>query len=130
MQRPDVELWGGVECTVTRVHDEFRDQTLETGHRDRPSDLELIAGLGIRTLRYPVLWESISPEHPDKTDFRWHDSRLNKLRALRISPIAGLVHHGGGPKYTNLLAPEFRSCWPRMRAGLPPDIRGLICSLR
>ena len=28
---------------------------------------------GIRTLRYPVLWETISPDRPDAADWSWHD---------------------------------------------------------
>jgi dTDP-4-dehydrorhamnose reductase len=102
-----LELWGGLECTVARIGNMYRDQIKETQHFERPSDLERIASLGIRTLRYPIIWETISPEHPDRTDWRWHDDRLEKLRKLDISPIAGLIHHGSGPHYTNLLDPSF-----------------------
>ncbi|HYC42395.1 MAG TPA: family 1 glycosylhydrolase [Noviherbaspirillum sp.] len=104
---PPLELWGGIECTIARIGDCFRDQSAETGHKDREGDLEAIAALGIRTLRYPVLWEAVSPEHPEQTDWRWHDMRLHRLRELGIAPIAGLVHHGSGPSYTNLLDPNF-----------------------
>jgi dTDP-4-dehydrorhamnose reductase len=102
-----LELWGGLECTVARIGDEFRDQTRETGHRDRLADLDAIAALGIRTIRYPVLWETISPHDPDDADWSWHDTRLQRLRDLGIRPIAGLVHHGSGPLYTSLLDPDF-----------------------
>lgn len=102
-----LELWGGIECTVARVHDNYRDQVRETGHFDRPEDLDLVAALGIRTLRYPVLLDSISPTTPDETDWAWHDPRLNRIRELGITPIAGLVHHGSGPHYTNLTDPAF-----------------------
>ena len=105
--RKPIELWGGLECTIARVGDDFRDQLAETGHRDRPGDLDLVAGLGIRTLRYPVLWESVAPDHPDRCDFSWHDGRFAQLRALGIRPIAGLVHHGSGPRYTSLVDPAF-----------------------
>ncbi len=104
---PPLEIWGGVECTVARLQDNFRNQIAETGHADRIEDLDAIAALGIRTLRYPVLWETVSPEHPDQADWRWHDERLPRLRELGIEPIAGLVHHGSGPRYTNLLDPHF-----------------------
>jgi dTDP-4-dehydrorhamnose reductase len=107
---PDVdrlELWGGVECTIARIGNEFRDQTAETGHRDRPADLDAIRQLGIKTLRYPVLWESIAAESPDRRYWSWHDLRLARLRELGIRPIAGLTHHGSGPAYTNLLDPAF-----------------------
>jgi dTDP-4-dehydrorhamnose reductase len=105
--RIPLELWGGIECTVARLGDKFRNQLAETGHTDRIGDLEAIAALGIRTLRYPVLWETISPDHPEQCDWRWHDERLTKLHALGIKPIAGLVHHGSGPRYTSLLDPAF-----------------------
>ena len=102
-----LEFWGGLECTVVRIGDDWRDQSLETGHRDRITDLDRIAALGIRTLRYPAIWETISPNRPDEADWRWHDERFGRLRELGIKPIAGLVHHGSGPHYTNLLDPAF-----------------------
>jgi len=102
-----IEIWGGLECTIARIGDEFRDLLAETGHRDRPEDLDAIAALGIRTLRYPVLWEHIAPDAPDKTDWSWPDERLARLARLGITPIVGLLHHGSGPRYTNLLDPRF-----------------------
>lgn len=102
-----LELWGGVECTVARIGENWRNQSAETGHSDRLSDLDAIASLGIRKLRYPVLWETISPDAPDMCRWDWHDERLGKLRELEISPIAGLLHHGSGPHYTSLLDPLF-----------------------
>src|SRR5919107_980236 len=100
-----VEFWGGIECTVARVRDDFRDQSRETGHFERLDDLDRIASLGIRTLRYPAVWETISPETPDKADWRWHDERFARLRELGIRPIVTLCHQGSGPRYTNLLDP-------------------------
>lgn len=107
-----MECWGGLECTVARIGDAYRDQVRETGHRDRMADLDLVAGLGIRTLRYPIVWETIAPERDGPSDFSWHDERLGRLRELGIAPIAGLVHHGSGPSYTDLLDPDF----PRLAA--------------
>ena len=54
-QQDALQMWGGVECSVVRVGDAWRDQVRETGHHDRLDDLDRIAALGIRTLRYPVL---------------------------------------------------------------------------
>ena len=51
-----MELWGGHECTVNRVADRFCDQSRLTGHEDRIEDLALFAELGVKALRYPVLW--------------------------------------------------------------------------
>lgn len=107
-----LELWGGLECTVARVGDIYRDQSLETGHGDRIEDLDRIADLGIRTLRHPVLWETISPDSPDRADFSWHDARLKRLQDLGIRAIAGLCHHGSGPHYTHMLDPA----WPELLA--------------
>ncbi|MBM6579801.1 sugar nucleotide-binding protein [Microvirga sp. BT689] len=111
MNKP-LELWGGLECTVARVGDDYRDQSLETGYHDRIEDLDRIAELGIRTLRHPVLWEKISPESPDRTDFSWQDTRLKRLQELKIRAIAGLCHHGSGPRYTHMLDPA----WPELLA--------------
>jgi dTDP-4-dehydrorhamnose reductase len=101
------ELWGGVECTVNRVGDRFSDQLELSGHAARPDDLELFASLGIRAMRYPVLWERVAPEGIDRADWRSSDERLTRLRALGIRPIVGLVHHGSGPRYTSLIDPSF-----------------------
>ena len=65
------ELWGGLECSVVRIADGIRDQIVETGHRDRPEDLDAVAALGIRTLRFPVLWETIAPDDPEVCDWSW-----------------------------------------------------------
>lgn len=104
---PPLQLWGGVECTVVRIGDDYRDQVVETGHAVRLADLDAIAGLGIRTVRYPIVWERVAPDAPDQLDFSWHDERLRRLRDLGIKVIGGLVHHGSGPRYTDLLDPEF-----------------------
>ncbi len=89
------EVWGGIECTHVRVRDGYRDQIAENGHRARRGDLERIAALGIRVLRYPVLWGTV--ERGGRRDWRWTDARLAKLRSLGISPVAGFLHHGLGP---------------------------------
>jgi dTDP-4-dehydrorhamnose reductase len=102
-----LELWGGVECTVARVGDDYRDQSFETGHSIRRGDIDLIAGLGVTTVRYPIIWESIAPDRPDDCDFAWTDDRLAMLRERGIKVVGGLLHHGSGPRYTSLLDPDF-----------------------
>jgi dTDP-4-dehydrorhamnose reductase len=104
---PPLELWGGVECTISRVGDDYRNQVVETGHATRLSDIDAMADLGIKAVRYPILWEWVAPEVPTELDFSWHDERLRRLRERGINIIAGLLHHGSGPHYTNLLDPEF-----------------------
>lgn len=99
-------LWGGVECSVVRVGDTWRDQSRDTGHHDRgPGDIARLAGLGLRTLRYPLVWERHDP--PDKDALRWHARQLASLQEHGIDIIAGLVHHGSGPARTSLLDPSF-----------------------
>ena len=100
-------LWGGVECTVVRIGDEWRDQIAETGHRDRFDDIDAIAALGIKAIRYPILWEHVARDAPDTLDFSWHDPRLDRLRQHGIRVIAGLVHHGSGPSWTDLDDPDW-----------------------
>ncbi len=92
---------------MVQVGDGFRDQFRETGHHDRLSDLEAVAALGIRTLRYPVSWERVAPDHPEECDWSWPDARMAELRRLGVAPILGLVHHGSGPRRTCLLDPFF-----------------------
>jgi len=92
---------------VVRIGDEFRNQVLETGHSARLSDLDAMADLGIKAVRYPIVWETVAPETPTELDFSWHDQRLELLRALGIKVIGGLVHHGSGPRYSSLLDAEF-----------------------
>lgn len=102
-----LQLWAGAECTVVRIGEDYRDQALETGHHDRFEDLDLFAAMGAGTVRFPILWERIAPLSPDRCDWSWTDRRLERLRALGIDVIAGLLHHGSGPRYTDLLDPDF-----------------------
>ena len=82
-----LEVWGGVECSVVRVGDTIRNQLQDTGHFHRPGDIDLIAEIGLKTIRYPVLWEMVE-EQKGHDDWRWVDERVEKLRALGISPVA------------------------------------------
>ncbi|HUQ31878.1 MAG TPA: family 1 glycosylhydrolase [Pyrinomonadaceae bacterium] len=102
-----LELWAGVECTVNRVRDSFFDQLELNGHAGRVEDLDLFAALGVRSLRYPVLWERTAPRGLKSADWSWADERLARLRELGVNPIVGLVHHGSGPRFTSLIDPLF-----------------------
>ncbi len=101
------ELWGGVECTVNRVGNQRFDELKRSGHDRRPEDLDLFASLGLRALRYPVLWERTAPSGIDNADWRWPDARLGRIRELGMEPVVGLLHHGSGPADTSLLDPAF-----------------------
>jgi dTDP-4-dehydrorhamnose reductase len=104
---PPLQVWAGVECTVNRVGNQYFDQLERNGHAARCTDLDRFAELGIRAIRYPILWERIAPNSLKLADWTWADQRLKKLRELSINPIVGLVHHGSGPRYTNLIDPAF-----------------------
>lgn len=66
-----------------------------------------LADLGLKTLRYPMVWERTAPHHPDDLDWRWSDERLTLLKQQGIRPILGLVHHGSGPGYASFDTPAF-----------------------
>jgi dTDP-4-dehydrorhamnose reductase len=102
-----LQLWGGVEGTVNRVGDQYFSQLEQNGHAGRLGDLEHFASLGIRALRYPILWERTAPDGPASADWSWPDARLAELQGLGIRPIVGLTHHGSGPRHTNLIDPGF-----------------------
>jgi dTDP-4-dehydrorhamnose reductase len=99
------ELWGGIECSINRVQNTYCDQCTKTGSPDH--DLELFASLGIKALRYPLLWESHMPDKKTKPDWKSDLDRLEYLRQHNIKPILGLMHHGSGPQFTSLDDPQF-----------------------
>ena len=101
------EIWGGCECTIARLADQWRDQLDQTGHYHRAGDIGLIVWLGIKRLRFPILWERVAAAGADRLDFQWTDERLAALESHGIEPIAGLLHHGSGPAFTDLLDPDF-----------------------
>jgi dTDP-4-dehydrorhamnose reductase len=69
---------------VVRVGDEYRDQSEETGHTYRKGDIDLIADLGVTTVRYPILWEKRRARPAGRLDFSWTDERLAMLRERGI----------------------------------------------
>jgi len=123
-----LRFWGGIESSVVRLSDDWRDQVVETGHHERgPRDIELLAGLGITGMRYPLLWERHVPGAR-----AWHDQQMEALRRHRLDVIAGLVHHGSGPDGTSLVDPLFPEKlarhlrkWPNATLGLLPGHRSM-----
>ncbi len=102
--RTQMELWGGVECTVNRVKDSYFDQLERSGHRERiRQDLELFAQIGLRTLRTAMHWECAE----DSLCWERWDELSAEMNRLALHPIVGLLHHGSGPRSTDLLDPEF-----------------------
>ncbi len=98
-----LEVWGGAEYTHNRVRDEYFDQMDVSGHAHRLDDYERVAKLGVRTWRLGLLWEHYV------RDGSWNnfDMRLDCVKRAGLKPIAGLLHHGSGPRETSLLDPVF-----------------------
>ncbi|MFL5810338.1 MAG: family 1 glycosylhydrolase, partial [Flavisolibacter sp.] len=101
------EIWGGIECTINRVDNNYFDQLDYAGHYNRDTDVKTIAELGIKKLRYPVLWEKHQPVKNAVIDWSWTEKQLSEIREHGIDVIAGLVHHGSGPAFTKLSDKNF-----------------------
>ncbi|GBF06237.1 dTDP-4-dehydrorhamnose reductase [Deinococcus aerius] len=102
-----LELWVGVEPTVSRIGDSVQDQLVLSGFHERLEDIDRLASLGATRVRFPVLWERTAPNGLEQADWTWPDTRLARLAECGLDPIVGLVHHGGGPLHTHLLDPAF-----------------------
>jgi dTDP-4-dehydrorhamnose reductase len=106
--RKDIEIWGGIECTINRVGDQYFDQSEYSGHYNRgTADIDLVSSLGVQMLRYPVLWEKHQRQQGQDIDWTFVEKNLVRMRELNINPIAGLVHHGSGPEYVNFFDGSF-----------------------
>lgn len=99
----EMEMWGGAEYTRNRVRERYFDQMNLSGHALRVEDYDRFAELQLTALRVGMLWE----RHELDPTWRWSDERLARLRKLGIRPLVGLVHHGSGPRHTDLRDPEF-----------------------
>ncbi|MEO5684898.1 MAG: family 1 glycosylhydrolase [Chitinophagaceae bacterium] len=97
------ELWGGIECTVNRLGNTYRDQLADADHYDRPGDIQHFGKLNITKLRYPVLWENHIEDADGRIDWAPTQRKLEEIRSENMVPIVGLVHHGSGPEHSNLL---------------------------
>ena len=94
----DFEWAVGIEDTFVgqpsgrrgRVLDEYE---LIDHYRQWRSDLDLVASLGVRSMRYGVPWYRVNPE-PGAFDWSWTDRVFEHLARLGIRPIVDLVHYG------------------------------------
>ena len=102
-----LEVWGGVECTVARIGDLYRDQIAETGHGAGPATSRRFARWALRRSDILSFGRRIAPDDPDRCDWTWSDERFGLMRSLGLRPIVGLLHHGSGPRYTSLLDDAF-----------------------
>jgi dTDP-4-dehydrorhamnose reductase len=108
-QENEIQIWGGIECTINRVKDAYFDQLAYSGHYERDNDIDLVASLGVKMLRYPVLWEKNQPIENGPIDWTFSDKRLSMIQERGITPIIGLVHHGSGPAYVNFFDGSFEN---------------------
>ena len=99
-----LDIWGGIECSYTRIKKQYGDQLHYNGHYGRGAlDIDQVASLGIKALRYPIIWE----RNCEGNSWPWVECQLNMLMNHNIKPIAGLVHHGSGPPHATLLDEGF-----------------------
>ena len=104
---PGPAVWAGFESARVRVRRATVDQLELTGHAARAGDIGLLAWLGVTAVRYPIGWDRIASRGLAAADWSWADARLLRLAEHRIEPIAGLLHHGGGPRGMSILHPHF-----------------------
>jgi dTDP-4-dehydrorhamnose reductase len=104
------DIWGGIECSFTRVQDLYGDQLDYCGHYRRGiQDIEYMAQVGFKAIRYPIIYERYKALDGEDASWPWLARQLNALRYYGITPIAGLVHHGSGPIYASVSDPNFSS---------------------
>ncbi len=95
-----MEFLTGFESTYMPDHD--TDILETTRHLDLfEHDLDLVAGAGIRALRYPVPWHRIERE-PGRYDWSWMDSVMAAINHLGLDPIVDPVHHTSFPAWLEL----------------------------
>jgi dTDP-4-dehydrorhamnose reductase len=123
----EFEIWAGFECTINRVNDRYYNQLEKSGLLRALPDFSHLKSFGIKKFRSPFLWElSVDHNISEKFDWRWNDELYEKLQSAQIEPIAGFVHHGSGPRFTDLLDPDFPeklTCYAREFAKRYPQIK-------
>lgn len=98
-----------------RILDEYE----LTGHyRHWREDIQLMAELGVRIVRYGIPWYRVQPT-PTQWDWTWADRPLEYLLELGIDPVVDLVHYGL-PAWVEgaYLDPDF----PRYMAGYAAEV--------
>jgi beta-glucosidase/6-phospho-beta-glucosidase/beta-galactosidase len=85
----------GIECSAPMISGGIRQDELRlTGHWDRvEEDAALVAGYGIRHLRYGIPFHVVAAD-ARHLDWSWTDRALDALRRAGIEPIADLLHFG------------------------------------
>jgi beta-glucosidase/6-phospho-beta-glucosidase/beta-galactosidase len=90
---------------ATGIEDTFIAQTDRAGERVLDeyalthhyqywqADLDRVASLGVRAMRYGIPWYKVEPQ-PGKFDWSWTDRVLNYAAEKGIAVIADLMHYG------------------------------------
>ena len=92
-----LEFIGAFESTYQPAFDV--DILESTGHVERwREDLELLAGCGVRRLRYPIRWHRIE-QSPGVYDWRFTDDVLGHMAERGFRPIVDLLHHTSYPAW-------------------------------
>ncbi len=121
----------GIEDTFITATSPRTGRTLDeyelTEHYQRwRSDLDLIAELGVRRVRYGIPWHRINPA-PGVWDFSSADGPLERLLELGIDPIVDLVHYGVPPWIEGaFLHPDFDRFMSEYGARVAERFRGRI----
>ena len=92
-----IEFLGGFESTYQPSFDVDVAET--TGHDRRwRADIDLLAGCGVRRLRYPVRWHRIERR---RGEFDWSgpDQVLGHLRDNGFRPVVDLLHFTSYPRW-------------------------------
>ena len=74
-----MELWGGVECTVNRVGDQFFDQVARLGHDLRPGDLD----------DWALGWYTVAADLAQDADARGEADRERNRRHRGVTATPG-----------------------------------------
>jgi beta-glucosidase len=125
-------------CWATGIEDTFitapwpaTGRTLDeyelTGHYERwREDLDLVAELGVRTVRYGIPWHRVNPAK-DVWDWSFADRTLERLLELGIDPIVDLVHYGLPPWIEDAyLNPDFGQYMGEFARRLAGRFRGRL----
>ena len=107
----------GIECSAPVVARGFRqDELRKTGHWERyAEDLRLIAGFGIRYVRYGIPFHVVARE-PGRFDWEWTDRALAAVADAGLVPIADLLHFGVTDDLTGMGDPRLLERYTRYAA--------------
>lgn len=101
-----MEVWGGIECSINRIGENYFDQLEYYNLYRRPELITPILELGLKTLRFPILWEKNWPDQ-NKAPVWAVEKQLEILKKSNVNIIAGLVHHGSGPASASIESDDF-----------------------